>query len=540
MDDLASVIQEKDDPIQDYSVDTESGKLIDLDKGGSLFVPKEAFVHLDGTQVTGPVDIEVIEAYQLTDFMSHGLLTESKGELLETGGMLYINATVDGQQVELAENRSIEIIYPNQALEEGMELFYAEETEEDMTWAPTGKALGTTQLKNDPLLVDLDRILNIDFGEVVKPVLQFEPLPKRPTLGHKPYPPSDKLYTYEKYQKLYAQYEENLEAWHNSIPVLDKKLAAWNKEVDNRLEEIEAHQKDLVEFKAKVKVINQINGLRGMQGRRAPIELIQKIAAFMGSPIRIYVDDREVYQIAFQNQTRDLIAERKLEVNIEGFEMVKPSFPFARDLNKHIRELQKKADELAFRETGRIDRKGFGSYVAGISQLGWINCDRFSGGEYELSNLTIGEVDAETRFYMIYKDQRSFIGARVHSGEAVYENVAVGEAVKLVSLKLIDDKPYMAIRDFVLGRDEYMVMNYLPCDLEQIRNELNSVDPTVSKVKEETYELTLKVFPNPTTDAFTAVTQPAENLNNLSIYDINGGLVKNCLLYTSPSPRDRG
>ena len=184
------------------------------------------------------------------------------------------------------------------------------------------------------------------------------------------------------------------------------------------------------------------------------------------------------------------------------------------------------AKEKQFQETGKIDRAGFGSYLTGISKLGWINCDRFSRSGRNLSQLKIAEVEAGTKHYLIYKNIRSFVGPERKENMVLFNGIAVGEAVKLVAVKLQGDKPYMAIKDFELEEGKTMVLDFFPCDLTQIRHELNSVDPTVEKAPESEYDLSLEVFPNPTTEAFTANVQPADKLEKLELYSMNGSVLK--------------
>lgn len=524
VDDLTSHVSE-DEPSQNYTIQNNS-QIIDLDKGGSIYIPQDAFVHIDGSPITEKVQLEVIEAYRLTDIVANDLYTESKGELLETGGMLYINAMANGQQLELAENRSLEVIYPAQALEEGMELFYAEETEEGMTWVPDETPMRTTQVKNDPVFIDLSTIINHDFGSIEKPELTFEDMPNRPTMGNMPYPPSAKIYSGEKYEKLYANYEKNLEAWKTRKPIYEQKLAEWNSEVDRRLQKINDYKSSLLEMKYKVKLVNAIRGLERMQDRRAPLELIQNLFSFINQPMRINLDDRKIYTTAFKNHTRGLIAERSLEINHEGYLIYPKSNDNCMELRLKIFQAKKKASELAFLETGKINREDFGSYLTGISRLGWINCDRFRRGAMDLGTFTIAGVDTYTKHYLIYKNIRSVLGGKPTVDEVVFSNVAIDEPVKLVAIKLVDDKPYMAIKDMVIEGGETLVMDFFPCSLTQIREELNAIDPTVTDTPEETYDLSLKLFPNPTTDAFTALAQPANEVKSLAVYDLSGALIK--------------
>ena len=526
IDDLTQQISETEAPIQNFTV-TEGNQLIDLEHGASIYVPKDAFVYADGSLVTGEVDIEVIEAYKMTDFMAHGLITQSHGEMLETGGMLYVNATAGGEPVQIAENRSIEIIYPVQQVEDGMELFYAEESEDGIVWTPTETELRTTQVKNDPIMIDLDEIANYDFGRVEKPILQFEDMPDRPTYGDMPFPPSAKLYSPERYKELYANYEKNLDTWHHRKPFYEEELRQWNKEVDHRLDEINDYRNTLLETKYKIKLITALKGLDKMEGRRAPAELIKRIFSFINKPMQINVDDRAMYLEAFGNHTRGLISERNLTINNLGYKVYPKNSEFYTDIRKLIFEAEKRVLEKRIAEGGTIDRKNFGSYIANISQLGWINCDRFLRSGKELTDITVERTPEGTKVYIIYKNIRSFLTKTSRSNEVTFKSSPIGEPAKLIAVKLMNGKPQMAVRDITIEADQYVSLDFFPAQLTDVRAELNAVDPILNNNRTQpSYDLSLKVFPNPTTEIFTADISPIDKLNELAIYDLSGQLMK--------------
>ncbi len=54
-----------------------------LPKGGIISIPKGSF--------DKELTLEIREAYTLQDMLLAGLVTESNGQLLESGGMIYIN-----------------------------------------------------------------------------------------------------------------------------------------------------------------------------------------------------------------------------------------------------------------------------------------------------------------------------------------------------------------------------------------------------------------------------------------------------------------
>src|SRR5579859_6982625 len=77
---------------------------IDPTHDTSLITPKGAKMAIaaGSFEGTGPVRLEVKEAYTIGDILAGGLVTTSKGQLLSSGGMIYINAA-DGKAVKIGK-----------------------------------------------------------------------------------------------------------------------------------------------------------------------------------------------------------------------------------------------------------------------------------------------------------------------------------------------------------------------------------------------------------------------------------------------------
>ncbi|MCH2044390.1 MAG: OmpA family protein [Saprospiraceae bacterium] len=122
------------------SIDNVQSNIVLGEKGTILKIPANAFQDSSGTDVTN-VNIKLREAYSYSDMLINNLATVSDGELLETGGMVYIEATnaVTGEKLSLKEGQSVEIQMPtNKPLPEGMQLFLSdreESAETSTNWA---------------------------------------------------------------------------------------------------------------------------------------------------------------------------------------------------------------------------------------------------------------------------------------------------------------------------------------------------------------------------------------------------------------------
>ncbi len=86
-------------PAKDTLIETAGGIVISI--------PANAFLNKYGETETNPVEIEIKEALNPYDIISSGLSTLSDGLLLETGGMFYLNARVNGENLSITHQKTI-------------------------------------------------------------------------------------------------------------------------------------------------------------------------------------------------------------------------------------------------------------------------------------------------------------------------------------------------------------------------------------------------------------------------------------------------
>ncbi|MCI5056870.1 MAG: hypothetical protein MRY83_12220 [Flavobacteriales bacterium] len=92
-------------------------------EGVVISIPENAFLDANGKVVEGPFDIEYKEALNPEDILKAGLSTKSGSNLLETGGMFYLNATKNGQQLYFNPDQKIMADVPTKDAKEDMQLF---------------------------------------------------------------------------------------------------------------------------------------------------------------------------------------------------------------------------------------------------------------------------------------------------------------------------------------------------------------------------------------------------------------------------------
>ena len=140
-----SILQKPDDIIADeYVINIDQDTTLVTKNGALLKIPKGSLSADNGAKVT----LEIKEAYSLEQMMKAGLTTQANGELLSSGGMIYINAK-GGQNVTIKQ--AIKVAIPSDYLRDSMQLFKGEKDNAgNINWAspkslPVNKQLSAIQ-----------------------------------------------------------------------------------------------------------------------------------------------------------------------------------------------------------------------------------------------------------------------------------------------------------------------------------------------------------------------------------------------------------
>lgn len=102
------------------TLSADSAYVLKTPKGAILKIGKNSFDVGKNTSVR----LEIKEAYTAQDILLAGLSTESNGRLLRSGGMIYVNATANEEEIKLL--KPINISIPGEVYDEKMQLFTGE------------------------------------------------------------------------------------------------------------------------------------------------------------------------------------------------------------------------------------------------------------------------------------------------------------------------------------------------------------------------------------------------------------------------------
>lgn len=118
-----------------YKINNTRDTVIIGDKGTIINIPANSFKTTSGNEV----DIELIEALTLGDIVTLGAQTVAGDNLLQTGGVLFLQAYENGQELALNTGSAIQVKVPTNQLKEGMQLYNGAFDENGaMDWELTG------------------------------------------------------------------------------------------------------------------------------------------------------------------------------------------------------------------------------------------------------------------------------------------------------------------------------------------------------------------------------------------------------------------
>lgn len=120
---------------QTFTIDNSIDNLITGASGTIIRINRNTFVDQAGKAITGKVEVKLIEALTPTDMVLGNLTTVFNGKPLETGGMLYLNATSNNKEVSIASDKSVQIKMPTDSTLLGMSVFEGQQDSLGIKWA---------------------------------------------------------------------------------------------------------------------------------------------------------------------------------------------------------------------------------------------------------------------------------------------------------------------------------------------------------------------------------------------------------------------
>ena len=493
----------------------------------------------DGSSAKDKIELLLKEAISPADIVSSNLSTTSNGKILQTGGMLYVEVSSGGKKMKLKNGAKMKVSIPAKKLEPGMQLFVGEKTASGkINWRPTGQ---TSQPKK--LNVDFTKIKKIRMNEeIVNPINSYasalnEPAkpsaPKTPK-GLKPY--RQLKYEPNFFEKLFAMHkriERKEEALNEPYKKnYDAKIANQEKSIDKYETEMRSYlERKLPAYKADsiafyTKLSSRISELKNYIAQRMRSSVAKRLnenlnnmfnqPIYSNTQLRFYssnqfdVSDEEIKNLIVKNiglQNIDLKRTANCTIKQDNFFFRSDGYWATRVLtfkngdsiiyniqivcNKYynkmvdslgVKNYVKECNQLIAQEA--LKEKNLGgidNYVFTVSDMQWINCDRFYDNQAPLVDVKIKENDEGVKYYIVCNDINSFITAE-QIDQSVYQanSIPQNTNITIVGVKLKNGKLQMASMKTKAGSKAAYQLTFFDTSLKQVSEELKKLNSSNS------------------------------------------------------------
>lgn len=518
--------------INDFSqsrlVAVDSTTLIVGKYGTKFEIPENAFVFADGKPCEGIVNFEYKEAVNPLAILSMGLSTTSDGQPLETRGMVYISATQNGQELFLDKGKEIEITLPSQKnTTEKMNLFVGEVSQNgEVNWKKDNKKVFVKDDKKIAVNIDTAMFSKIKIAEYPKPTLEkfsamliFPSKPVAPSMPKKPEMPDPKNYVYKptdiekvfftknkinkKSKELYAiamsVYEKRMGFYTKKMNRYPALLAKYNtaysqykidstkyeNESQKRLKLVTDYFIDIEKYTTVIQFKKYINKIK-----TTPITTKTKINyavlniqnKFLFLHSRVILESalgHDVFNKIFtEKHTNTIYLNNKYYSLMEKVNRAKnifaDSLAVACGLKESIENIQAQIMD-SIEKNGQLKNYMFDGFVTTVTQLGWVNCDRFYNIPTDQKVIASIAENEDASIYLIHKNDAVFIKLSKNGNSYSSGAIPQKEPYKLIAIKVENGKPMLAIEELNTIPTMPIKLNYKTSTMSAIGRELSSI-----------------------------------------------------------------
>lgn len=386
---LKKALYEFKSPEQAFDI-SDVSKAFDIvgEKGFRVSFPELAFVDDEGNPVLGEVEIHLTEYTDFSEMAEAGLTTmTTDGSLLETGGMINLEAMSGEKKLKLASGKTVDITVPSLKDKSGFQTFYGVGSDV-VTWSvnPQQNNESSDDKKFDGYTIKMLKSTQSVAGKQVSLVI------------------------FRNWKPLEDYVNENLK-------VSDAVRSKIMKDGIPFLYTIEFNMMGKVkEVRAKYPEYAKNSLIAELQGKIKSILLD-------APPVTLNEGNLE------SGRTYDIMfATAKNYIEPGPFNVVISSPLDPKGENK----------AGASETNANPNSENVDEFVMGSSELSKINCDRFSGsGSKDTQTFHFERADAKV--YVVFKDQRSFIQPTGANGHYILTKVPSGSNVRYVAVVYGDD-----------------------------------------------------------------------------------------------------
>jgi hypothetical protein len=409
----------------------EGPQVLTFAKGTRITFERKDFVRLDGKPIMGSIEVRLKEFYSKQEMLVHKLNTRThKGELLESGGMLQLEAFSEGATLEIAKGQEVQIEFPTLIQQEDMQVFYALLPSEDepIEWIPGNNATSPTS--------ETKRFHQYSYSHLKDTKEEFLFLSRRNTLN----------------------LESNLNDVVFAGVVSDVERSYTNKDsilkYDGLLLSPLLGESPSGFFKAEFE-LNAFGKLK--EDKSFVLTGPLKGATIDLRPLQTKRDnDKQNWEVIIAPKgtpsstlrftiTLPKDVKKKVVLNVEYF--VKQDVWNTIEYYLKQQQLRKAKESIRSSDVAKTSY-----YLLRSSRLGLINCDRFyTMPEEQKTDVLVLNTEQQTEYHLVFAEANSVLSAGRLNNRVQFANMPKGAKAYIIALKCEEAKLSMAILPITIG-----------------------------------------------------------------------------------------
>ena len=412
---------------QHFSIDNSRDTLLQFEEGTVLLIPANSFGGMNSVELTGK------EFYKTSDIVLNQLNTVSNKEQLETGGMLHLTASYKGNKVNVSKEIPITLFLPDTEKDmNDMQLFLGVQHAQQ-------NAIPVVQLNDD------NEITKSTFANSINWIGRPQYFLKRRIITEaRVLNIIDQPYSVKKSANGsvgYFMVGDNLAVEKDELKKLLRKKYGYHtvilrSNVRDRFKDVPGDGRDFDRDYAErigdsLWMDKKIAEQYGLNTSVTRTRVIDEVQPAVSKTVKAQTS-------LLPRDTSSLLRRRQQSANTasDNTEIVKyvPSQMLmpARDSLVFTPVM----DVAAAARTIAIPKEIKSKYSVNLSELGWINCDRFYADNRKKINYKVDLGDTATNYYtmLVFENMRSMMTGYIDDNKVVFQNIPVGEPVKIISI----------------------------------------------------------------------------------------------------------
>jgi TonB family protein len=417
---------------QTHTIISDIDTTVVFKEGTKLTIKANTFVTENGEPVSGDLRIKVNEFYQMSDIILGNLTTTCKDQILETGGMVNISVTSNGDNCKIKPGSAIDVAFPFQLEKEGMKLFSGKQTENGIDWEETG-ATDVSPNTTGQQMIYFTIVEQSPFFQLDEKALA-------------------------RYLKQKIQYPYTAIKMKNSGVVYTSFFVSRTGQVTN-IRILKGVSPELDKTAHYILENMPIWKPATQQGKAVGVQYML--------PIRFSLSNSFFSKQAIQMA-------KEFEKKIDYIDVVYGDQGFGLSDSSGSVVFEEEIDDAAL-EKMTTDEQQY--YVFRTTKLGWINCDRFFYDKSPRTDFFVNVGDAfNTDVKIIFEEFNSVLGGKVIKDKYIINNVPLGRPVTIVAVKNENNQLFLAIKKSKISIEGESDLIFKPVTLQELREEMKKLN----------------------------------------------------------------